>query len=85
MKDLVVMFVYLLRRRVANFISGGDLEIYADLYTANNTARAITNSIAMRALSQDTIEAAREFYNIEFRAAEEQHFERVFKVLENGK
>lgn len=85
MKDAVLMLAYLLRTKLANFISGGDLQMYANLYDANATMRAITNSIAMQALNQDTIEDAREFYNREFRSAEEQHFERVSKLLENGK
>ena len=85
MKDSLLMWAYLLRRKLANFISGGDLQMYSDLYDANATMRAITNSIAMQALNKDTIEAAREFYNTEFRAAEDQHFDRVFKLLENRK
>lgn len=85
MKDAVLMFAYLLRRKVANFISGGELQMYANLYDANATMRSITNSIAMQALNKDTIEEAKEYYYTEFHAAEEKHFERVFKVLENRK
>lgn len=79
------MWAYVLRTKLANFISGGDLVMYRSLYEANSTMRTITNSIAMQAVNQDTIEAAREFYHTKFQAAEEQHFERVFKILENGK
>jgi hypothetical protein len=85
MKDAVSFWAYTLRMKLANFISGGDLQMYASLYEAHSTMRVITNSIAMQAVNQDTIEAAREFYHTEFQAAEDQHFERVFKILENGK
>lgn len=85
MKDAVLMWAYLVRRKFANFISGGDLQMYSDLHDANVTMRAITNSIAMQALNKDNLEEAKEFYYTEFRAAEDQHFERVFKILENRK
>lgn len=79
------MWAYVLRTKLANFISGGDLVMYRSLYEVNSIMRSITNSIAVQAVNQDTIEAAREFYHTEFQAAEEQHFERVFKILENRK
>ena len=85
MKDAVLMWAYLTRRKLANFISGGELQIYANLYDANSTMRSITNSIAMQALNKDTIEAAREFYNTKFRAAEVDHFARVAAALEYRK
>lgn len=85
MKDAFLMWAYLLRRKLANFISGGELQMYVNLYDANATMRAITNSIAMQALNKDNLEEAKEFYYSEFRAAEDQHFERVFKILENRK
>ena len=40
MKDSLLMWAYLLRRKLANFISGGDLQMYSDLYDANATMRA---------------------------------------------
>lgn len=85
MKDTVLMWAYLLRRKVANFISGGDLQMYVNLYDANATMRSITNSIAMQALNKDTIEEAKEFYYTEFRAAEADHFARVSAALEHRK
>jgi hypothetical protein len=85
MKDPVLMWAYVLRTKLANFISGGDLQLYANLYDANSTMRSITNSIAMQALNQDTIESAREFYNTKFRAAEADHFARVSAALEHRK
>ena len=83
MKDWFLNTTYFIRLRIANFISGGDLQIYSNLYEAHSTMRTITNSIAMQALNKATIEEAKEFYNTEFRSAEKQHFERVFNIIEN--
>ena len=82
MKNWFLNTTYSIRLSIANFISGGDLQNYANLYETHSAMRTITNSIAMQALNKDTLEEAKEYYNTEFRIAEKQHFERVFNIIE---